>query len=447
MWKCGPAVHGARGGIEAGGRRPPLANPHSMIRASAGVVPIRQWRRSVDVLRLSRAGRPVFCLVSHDFSGGTPVHIGHLAAQLEQAGVLVLLLRCSSEGRVSIATKGLGRIETLVYNLPGEGGRLLKHLLRIGPAHFHFHSNINIPEEVCALPSRCGATYDCTVHDYSWVCPRIHLVDETRMYCKEPRIEFCERCVSISGAHPVWRLPGAREQVVARLRERSAAMLSGARRVFCPSEDVRRRITSHFGLPNAVVRVHSEPYALPDWTPLLPAPGERLRVGVLGAIGVEKGSEVLRRCAYNSWKRGLPLDFVVIGYTNDDVGLREMPNVRLSGPYAADGMAALLKSYQPHLCFFPAVLPETFSYTLSVALECGLFPVAFDLGAIAERIRAARFGELLPLELSVEPARINETLLACGAALSSVAKPCVPQVRYPDILSDYYGFASNVDLR
>jgi hypothetical protein len=422
------------------------ANGHDRIHAA---LPgrTRRWRRRIEILRLSRAGKPVFCLVSHDLGGGTPVHIEHLAAQLEQAGVLVLLLRCSSSGRVSIVTKGHGWIENLLYDLPGDGSQLLKDLLRIRPAHFHFHSNINIPEEVCALPSGCDARYDCTVHDYSWFCPRVHLVDETRVYCKEPRIEACEQCVSISGATPQWQLPGTRGRVVGELCERSAAMLSGARRVFCPSEDARRRITSHFNLSNAIVRAHSEPFAPPDWTPPLPAPGERLRVGVLGAIGVEKGAEVLQRCAYDAWKRGLPLAFIVIGYTNDDDGFRELPNVRLTGPYSAGGLPALLNFHKPHLCFFPAVWPETFSYTFSVALQCGLFPLAFDLGAIADRIRTSGFGELLPLDLSVEPERINERLLACGAALSSMAKPRVPQVRYPDILSDYYGFASSADLR
>jgi glycosyltransferase involved in cell wall biosynthesis len=42
------------------------------------------------------------------------------------------------------------------------------------------------------------------------------------------------------------------------------------------------------------------------------------------------------------------------------------------------------------------VWPETFSYTLSEAWRLGLYPVALDIGAPAERIREIRAGTIVP---------------------------------------------------
>ena len=64
--------------------------------------------------------------------------------------------------------------------------------------------------------------------------------------------------------------------------------------------------------------------------------------------------------------------------------------------------------------WFPGRIPETYSYTLDVALASGLPIVASDLGAVAERLRAAGRGTLLPADAPA--ARWNEALLAAARA-------------------------------
>ena len=85
----------------------------------------------------------------------------------------------------------------------------------------------------------------------------------------------------------------------------------------------------------------------------------------------------------------------------------------------------------------PSVWPETYCYTLSVALRAGLYPVCFDIGAPAERLRSLGCGELLPVES--KPGWINERLLALeihpdhAITLSQVSQPS-----YGDVFKDYY---------
>src|SRR5262249_41692095 len=88
---------------------------------------------------------------------------------------------------------------------------------------------------------------------------------------------------------------------------------------------------------------------------------------------------------------------------------------------------------------FPAVWPETFSYTLSIAMKSNLYPVAFDFGAIAERLRRLEWGELLALELMGQSSVINDCLLSLQrVSFAGMLPDSSPQALYPDFVTDYY---------
>ena len=78
-----------------------------------------------------------------------------------------------------------------------------------------------------------------------------------------------------------------------------------------------------------------------------------------------------------------------------------MGNVHISGRYREDELFDLLASRRPHLAFLPSECPESFMYTLSIAMAAGLFVVCFDLGAQAERVRSWGWG--MPVELDLAP--------------------------------------------
>ncbi|HYT89140.1 MAG TPA: hypothetical protein VEL76_10565, partial [Gemmataceae bacterium] len=136
--------------------------------------------------------------------------------------------------------------------------------------------------------------------------------------------------------------------------------------------------------------------------------------------------------------RNLPIHFHVAGFTDRDDVLRQLPNVSITGPYREEEAFNLLAGLNCHCAFFPSVWPETYCYTLSIALLGRLFPVAFDLGAPAERIRAAGVGHVFPL--TTDAAVVNGELLSLTDRLTEP----LPESReapaaYPKLLSDYYG--------
>ena len=239
------------------------------------------------------------------------------------------------------------------------------------------------------------------VHDYALFCPRINLTGGDGRYCGEPDVAGCDACVADSG--------GAVEEVItpAGLRARSAAELNAAARVVVPSGDAAARLARHFPGVRPIIAPHEDDADLP---PLRPLPAPPRRVGVLGAIGVHKGFDVLLACARDATRRDLPLDFTVLGHTHDDDRALATGRITVTGPYREADLPALIAETGVHLAFLPSVWPETWCYTLGEAFRAGLLPVMFEIGAPAERIRRTGRGVLLPLGLSA--ASINNALLA-----------------------------------
>jgi glycosyltransferase involved in cell wall biosynthesis len=204
----------------------------------------------------------------------------------------------------------------------------------------------------------------------------------------------------------------------ADLRARAAALLAGARKVVTATQDAASRLRRHFpALQPVVAAWEPDPPPFPDHA-APPAADRGLTVAVIGALGVEKGYDVLLACARDAASRGLNLHFIVVGYTVDDSPLLETGRVFVTGPFAAGEAGALLAQSGADLAFIPSIWPETWCFALSDAWEAGLDAAVFDIGAPAERVRRTGRGWVLPLNLPA--GAVNDALLRLqGVAVRS----------------------------
>jgi hypothetical protein len=132
----------------------------------------------------------------------------------------------------------------------------------------------------------------------------------------------------------------------------------------------------------------------------------------MGALSREKGLTVVTACARDAQARGLPLTFRVLGPTSEP--LPRWPDASLSvhGSYDERALPQLLAAEHADVLFFPAQVPETYAYTLSVALSTTIPIVASALGAFIERLEGRANVRLLPW---------NATAAQWNAALLEVA--------------------------
>jgi glycosyltransferase involved in cell wall biosynthesis len=189
-------------------------------------------------------------------------------------------------------------------------------------------------------------------------------------------------------------------------------VLLAADQVLVPDKDVAERLKRYFPEATFDVSPHEE-LDLPLTTVHTPELelDESLRIVIIGAIGKIKGFEVLLACARNARQRRLPIEFILLGYSMNDRLLQEA-GVRITGRYLEENAQKTLETLFPHVVWLPSLWPETYSYTLSIALQAGLPVVGFDIGAIARRLRELGIDDgLMPLSMALRPEKINDRFL------------------------------------
>jgi glycosyltransferase involved in cell wall biosynthesis len=365
---------------------------------------LRVLERRVDLARLAAAPQPAIVFVSHGWGGGIRRHMDDLAA-LVQHRALVLHLEPSGREHVKLVWRREGEAFSARFRLPHELGALVTTLRAIGVERLHFHHVHALPRAILDLPAALGVPYDCTLHDYYAICPQYHLTDANGRYCGEPDAAGCARCLAERPSQ--WGLD------IAGWRDTFATFLAQAARVIAPSEDVVNRVRRYF--PALAISLWPHPESTSTW------PSAVVRVVTLGSLSPEKGLDVVAACAIDARQRALSLAFRVIGATARP--LPQWPDAPLSvhGSYDEAALAALLASEHADVLFFPAQVPETWSYTLSVALASGLPIVASALGVFPERLAGRANARLLPFDASA--AEWNEALLAASREPRIVEDP------------------------
>jgi GT2 family glycosyltransferase len=384
----------------------------NLIAAHATADPLALARRRLDLARWHSArvrDSEAVIVITHWEGGGVERQVEASVGQHRASGYRAIVLRPSRApdgGRCITVCDGMtSDFPNLRYTMPDELPVLHRLLLRERPRAVELHHMVGHHPAVLDLIARLNVPYDVHVHDYAWLCGRVALVGPTQRYCGEPDAVQCEACVADAGNL-------IDEDIsVAALRQRSARLFTGARRVFTPSEDTAARIRRHFPAIRPVPVPHEDDAALAGPPPV--ATGPRCRVCVIGAIGIQKGYQVLLDCARDAAARDLPLEYVVVGHTIDDRRLLATGRVFVTGSFATDEAVSLIKAQQATIALLPSIWPETWCFTLAEAWRAGLSVAAFDIGAPAERIRRTGRGFLLPLGLP--PHAINNALVAAAS--------------------------------
>jgi glycosyltransferase involved in cell wall biosynthesis len=191
-------------------------------------------------------------------------------------------------------------------------------------------------------------------------------------------------------------------------------LLRGADRVFAPSRDVAQRVMRYFPDLGITVLPHAQEH--------LVAP-RVVRVVLLGTLSPEKGLRVLTQCAADARARALPLAFRVLGSTTEPVLQWPDASVSIHGQYPDSELPALIAAERPDVIWFPSQVPESYSYTLSAALDAGAAIVASAMGALPERLAGYPRAALVAADAT--PAEWNDALLRSGGILSDARAPSV----------------------
>jgi GT2 family glycosyltransferase len=370
---------------------------NARIRAFAAADPVRRLRWPLDFHRLRRfrqAGFKIELIVENWLDGGTARAAADIDAIVHTPDVHLLHLMGAKDGTIALHLEGL-QIHSVFR--PEDAATLFDLLATLDLERVVVHHLLGFTQDFVRglhafIASRPSVFH---VHDYYYVCPRVTMIDASGAFCGGAAPDRCVRCIGLDGTHNAYRMT---EMTPAEHRKLFQDMLSAASSVIAPSRDTADRL--------AALIPGSRPVAVPH-----PQTGVSFPIGVrrgtmtdiclFGAIGPHKGSSTLLALARLARLNHPEFRFHVIGYTNVDEALLAVGNVTISGKYDPEALPALVEASGARIALFLHGWPETFSYTLTEAVGLGLIPVVPDVGAPADRIRAAGFGVVFPFPIDL----------------------------------------------
>lgn len=280
-----------------------------------------------------------------------------------------------------------------------------------------FGYDYNVPVWIMNVASMSGVPYEIMIHDFWFICPRLRLIgkDNKFSYCGMPTDEHtCNECVKKFGS-----VVGQVD--IADWRNMNGKFLRGASNISAPSTDTISRINSFIDCKIDLVP-HETNVEIGEWEHCSEkyVSGD-VRVAIIGAVSTDKGSRVVTDCIRYCEENKLPVKFISFGSLSDSMTgqtFKSSNKFTALGVYEGDeGLQVQLRSNRCHVAFFPALWPETYSYTLSAAFKANLLPIAWDISSgLTDRIKDKDFGKLIPFDSCNDPKLIIEYIMnAVGA--------------------------------
>lgn len=391
---------------------------------------------------LSALGERTCLFITNAPGGGVERHIRELYDFLQDDGLQVLV------GRIHPATGALflGFLsddfdDMCPIDLTAGRGLLVEILRDLQIDFVHIHGLVGLTFRSIKTLYRAlldaDVPYYYTCHDYTAISPSLHLAGANGEYVG--RLSEMEENRIIAYANGSFGRTDVRHW-----REAFDRLLKSAERVIAPSRDVLERIRDVY--PDAPLILRSHDLIAPKSITNDTASDLPIRIGIIGPVGTHKGSDRLvdlaRFCAIHH----PDVEFVIYGITDRDEDLLGSNNVTILGEFKESTFHDLYFRSGCDVFFFPSTIPETYSFRLSEVLGLDIPIVAFDIGAIAERMRHNDKSELLDASSANTLHHIASTLLKSvfrDRAMNDESNSAVQ----PNTVSAYYDIVTGEDDR
>lgn len=234
-----------------------------------------------------------------------------------------------------------------------------------------------------------------SIHDFYAVCPTVKLLDQEAKFCGGV-------CTTGEGKCRVelWRqeeIPNLKHRFIKRWQQLQASHFDSVGAFVTTSAFVADLFIKVFPTVSRD-KFHVIPHGR-DFQKFMPAkmppqPIDKLRVVVLGNIGIAKGATLIRAISERD-KDGI-LEFHFLGNMASEltgIGIHH-------GKYSRENVVEKINEIDPHIGVIFSIWPETFCHTLTELWASGVPVLGMDIGAVGDRIAATGAGWLLAHDVS-----------------------------------------------
>lgn len=261
------------------------------------------------------------------------------------------------------------------------------------------------------------ATLDFKVHDFLALCPSPHLSDFEQKYCGVPADpDVCRSCLKVNNAwYHSWFPVENRPSEIKAWRKPFADLFDAATTITFFDASSVPILRKDFSFDDSKVRVvpHSSAYFTAARPVSINGP---LHIGVLGTLSHLKGGNAVVALQEYIEEQQLPVPLTVVGQSYTPLS----DKVNVIGSYDTDDLPDIVERLGINVIFMATIVPETFSYTISEAMEMGLPIVAFDIGAQGNRLKDYVLGKVIPLGAS--PQTMFAAMESCLKAAQEMKK-------------------------
>ncbi|MGZ7458970.1 FkbM family methyltransferase [Pseudomonas sp. Ma2-10] len=263
------------------------------------------------------------------------------------------------------------------------------------------------------LKSRSDSSLDFKVHDFHALCPSPHLSDYDQQYCGIPSDhEVCKKCLpkNLTWYHS-WFTKSDMAEDIDLWRAPFQRLFNACDVITCFDESSIEILRTDFNIEHAKFSVMPHELQHFKCTERNNLRGA-LSIGVIGTLSHIKGGDVIKElCSYIEHEN-LDVPVIVIGESHTQLPASAI----IHGRYSPEELPSLIDSLGVSVVFMASIVPETFSYTISEAIEMGMPVVAFDIGAQGRRVKEYRLGKVVPVGAS------PEEILAAAKSIYKAAK-------------------------
>lgn len=337
--------------------------------------------------------------------GGTQLHVKDLVNSLKKSFNLYVIARDKSNINLTIYVENEQFRFKFDVGLKGEAEQFYNkkykdiYMTIIKAFHIdliHIHHALGMTRELFFVGAALQIPIVASIHDYYYVCPSILMLDgENKICIDNADPEICSECLQARLGKPI------EPNYLKVWRSESLKVLNLCEKLVTPSNNTSHNFSKYFPQLTEKIKVIEHGTDMQKiYAKSLETKKKNFHIAFIGSLGPEKGS----RYAYEMIKHGpKSIKWFICGNIEEyQLLLHEQKNLVKLGSYKRDNLPQLLNDNEIDLVCILSICPETYSYTLSEVLCCGIPVMVMDSGALGERVRDLQCGWIVSPESTYE---------------------------------------------
>ena len=255
----------------------------------------------------------------------------------------------------------------------------------------HVHHFLFQTFDIIDIAKKYNSYAIATLHDLYMLCPAINMVYKGK-YCEKIKTDNCKKC--FLDKYEIT------DDVLENWRENCYQTLKKFDKIIVPSENTRKIYNAVYKDLQIDIIEHGVEIYNVEYKEKKDK--NAINIAFVGAMAVQKGSQVLEELIDINSKKDSNITIHLFGKTFENKLKEEKKNYIFHDEYKRGELSQLLINNNIDLVCMFTVWPETYSYTLSEVYMSHIPVLAFDIGAVADRLKKDKLGWVIPVNTSAD---------------------------------------------